>query len=116
MIDGITILNETIKFTADWKDLIFAIIILVTTIFFLVLALYAFKDKFAGIGVMILIFTLAFGFSSFVGFYVYFNKTEYKEYQVTIDDSVKMNEFNQRYEIRDQEGKIYTIVEKEDSN
>lgn len=33
-------------------------------------------------------------------------------YKVTIDDSVSMNEFLDKYEILDQEGKIYTIKEK----
>ena len=35
-------------------------------------------------------------------------------YQVTIDDSVSMNEFQSKYEILDVEGKIYTIIERED--
>ena len=34
-------------------------------------------------------------------------------YKVTIHDSVSMNEFNERYEIIEVEGKIYTIKEKE---
>lgn len=34
------------------------------------------------------------------------------EYKVTIDDSVSMNEFLDKYEIIDQEGKIYTVKEK----
>lgn len=33
-------------------------------------------------------------------------------YKVTIDDSVSMNEFLDKYEIVDQEGKIYTVKEK----
>lgn len=33
-------------------------------------------------------------------------------YQVTIDDSVSMNEFLDKYEILGQEGKIYTVKEK----
>ena len=33
------------------------------------------------------------------------------EYKVTIDDSVSMNEFLGKYEILDQEGKIYTVKE-----
>ena len=35
-------------------------------------------------------------------------------YKVTIDDSVSMNEFLDKYEIIDQEGKIYTVKEKEE--
>lgn len=35
------------------------------------------------------------------------------QYKVTIDDSVSMNEFIEKYEIIDQDGKIYTVREKE---
>lgn len=35
------------------------------------------------------------------------------EYKVTINDSVSMNEFLDKYEILDQEGKIYTVKERE---
>lgn len=38
---------------------------------------------------------------------------DYIEYKVTIDDSVSMNKFLNKYEILDQEGKIYTVKEKE---
>ena len=34
-------------------------------------------------------------------------------YKVVIDDSVSMNDFLEEYEIIDQEGKIYTVREKE---
>lgn len=34
-------------------------------------------------------------------------------YKVTIDDSVSMNEFLDKYEVLDQEGKIYTVRERE---
>ena len=37
------------------------------------------------------------------------------EYQVTVDDSVTMNEFYDRYEIVEVNGKIYTIREKENT-
>lgn len=35
-------------------------------------------------------------------------------YQVTIDDSVSINEVYEKYKIIDTEGRIYTIVDKED--
>jgi hypothetical protein len=35
------------------------------------------------------------------------------EYKVIIDDSVSMNEFLDKYKIIDQEGKIYTVKERE---
>lgn len=44
---------------------------------------------------------------------IFSEPTEYEtEYKVTIDDTVSMNEFLERYEIIDQEGKIYTVREK----
>ena len=36
----------------------------------------------------------------------------YPTYKVTISDEVSMNEFMSRYEILEQEGKIYTVVER----
>ena len=39
------------------------------------------------------------------------NNINHVEYKVTIDDSVSMNEFLDKYEILDQEGKIYTVKE-----
>ena len=41
------------------------------------------------------------------------NNIRHIEYKVTIDDSVSMNEFMDKYEILDQEGKIYTVKERE---
>ena len=41
--------------------------------------------------------------------------TDYETYyKVTIDDSVSMNEFNEKYEIVSKEGKIYTIRERKE--
>ena len=41
------------------------------------------------------------------------NDISHTEYKVTIDDSVLMNEFLDKYEILAQEGKIYTVKERE---
>ena len=40
------------------------------------------------------------------------NSINHIEYKVTIDDSVSMTEFMGKYEILDQEGKIYTVRER----
>ncbi len=42
----------------------------------------------------------------------YFKKYSHMEYEVIVDDSVSMNEFLDKYEIIDQEGKIYTVKER----
>ena len=36
------------------------------------------------------------------------------QYKVTTSDDVNLNEFNERYEIIEQEGKIYTVRERND--
>jgi hypothetical protein len=41
------------------------------------------------------------------------NEIAYTKYKITIDDSVSMNGFLDTYEILDQEGKIYTVKERE---
>ena len=55
------------------------------------------------------------GIFAFAGVATATNKpVEYEtHYKVTIDDSVSMNEFLDKYEILDQEGKIYTVKERE---
>ena len=66
--------------------------------------------------ILVIIFIFAMVGSIFV---MIFSDTENKnsinhiEYKVTIDDSVSMNEFLDKYEILDQEGKIYTVKERE---
>lgn len=54
---------------------------------------------------------------SFIGLMIgeaFHTPTAYEtHYKVTIEDSVSMNEFLDKYEIIDQEGKIYTVKERE---
>ena len=38
------------------------------------------------------------------------------EYKITISDEVSMNDFLEKYEIIDQEGKIFTVKERDDTN
>ena len=65
---------------------------------------------------MLLILVLAFFIALFVGVAVdqcgADRKIDHIEYQVIIDDSVSMNEFLDYYEIVGQNGKIYTVKER----
>ena len=57
---------------------------------------------------------VACAFVGFLGALISEHETDtvlHIEYKVTIDDSVSMNEFLDKYEILDQEGKIYTVKE-----
>ena len=69
-----------------------------------------------GLGVTVFLIVFIAGsaiFGTFVGCTTG-KPTEYEtQYKVVIDDSVSMNDFIEKYEIIDQEGKIYTVREKE---
>lgn len=60
---------------------------------------------------------VAFCVFAIIAVFCYFNIPEKKYttyYQVTIDDSVSVNKVYEKYKIINTEGKIYTIVDKED--
>lgn len=66
-----------------------------------------------GITIFLIVFLVGGAlFGAFVG-YATGEPTEYEtQYKVVIDDSVSMNEFTEKYIIIDQEGKIYTVRER----
>lgn len=45
----------------------------------------------------------------FIAFFIFAEPTGEYGYKVTIDDTVSLNEFYEKYEIIAQEGKVYTI-------
>lgn len=56
---------------------------------------------------------IGLSFGAMVGGVMLHTPTAYEtQYKVTISDEVLMNEFLEKYEIIDQEGKIYTITER----
>ena len=65
------------------------------------------------ISVLFLVCTLASATLGGLGLTSDKNNIDYIEYKITIDDSVLMTEFLDKYEILDQEGKICTVKEKE---
>ena len=60
----------------------------------------------------IICFLIAMTLCAFINTTDCLNEFSHIEYKVTIDDSVSMNEFLDKYEILGQEGKIYTVKEK----
>lgn len=72
---------------------------------------FDFKENVIFSVVMGLVLSCAMGFLSSA---VFKKPTAYEtQYKITISDEVNFNEFNDKYEILDQEGKIYTVKEKE---
>ena len=70
------------------------------------------KDKVDLYGGIITLILAVISFLLFIYGLLPSQKVAYTEYQVTIDDSVSFNEFTEKYEIIDSDGKIYTVKEK----
>lgn len=110
-MEGITILNELVvdNAPAGWIAIIGGAVILsmcfVASISFL-------RWREYGYSILFVIFGIICG--GLIGFGVEAIATPPEtRYQVLIDETVSMTEFFEKYEIIEQEGKIYTIKEKE---
>lgn len=115
-MSGIEILSTTEVVTATAYNTTAVGIGMITTIIVMVI-IGAFVAWHEGEGVWVILFLLlGLVFSCFIGM-VISSETSYPtayetQYKVTIDDSVSMNEFNEKYEVVSQEGKIYTVRER----
>lgn len=81
---------------------------LLITVSGVILAIIYDEDCIAFLGMML---------GLFVGIWVGFASSEPEyapTYKVTISDTVSLNDFNEKYEILEQDGKIYTIMERND--
>lgn len=104
-IDGVTVLSETeIYRTPIW---IVVACLVISCIAIILTAIFTDEDSLATL-VITIVFTLI---SASIVFAKREPTGEY-EYKVTIDDRVSMNDFYEHYEIKSQEGKIYTITRK----
>ncbi len=107
-MNGVEILSTT-AITA-WYGWTFGVAFFITVAACLIV-LFSTGEIGSGIGAGIIAFLLCTLFFGCLGIGEY--ETGEYEYKVTIDDSVSMNEFLDKYEILDQEGKIYTVKERE---
>ena len=64
----------------------------------------------ASIPLLLTVFVICIAIGIFIGYGIEEKETHY---EVTIDDSVSMSEFNEKYEIIEQRGEIYTVKERE---
>lgn len=118
MLEGIEILNKVeIMESPMWiaiAIIVCFVLILVSIAIFFVNVITDFLDDKWWITALIIVL-------SYIGILLMSNldknlliePTGKYEYQVTIDDSVSINEFLEKYEIIEVNGKIYTIREKE---
>ena len=112
MMEGIEVLAivpEGINLVANWP-----VAIIFGAIVWFIFAIWLANETesviegiFLGLMVATMIFLITAGLSA--------KPTEFiNTYKVIISDDIKLNEFYERYEITNQEGKIYTIKERID--
>lgn len=110
-MDGVTILN-TIELTGVGKNVIIALVVSFFIALFLMFILQVSKNS--CVLVFLLIDLIVFIGCVFVSWYQLENrKTGELQYEVTIDDSVSITEFNKKYEIVEQRGDIFVVKERE---
>ena len=102
MIEGVEILSMRQNY--EWVLLIMPILYLIISILSIIIA---FRGKRASQFVF-------FGIIAFFCVILFFGffKSNYIEYEVTINDNVSFTEFVDRYDVLDKNGEIYTVREK----
>lgn len=112
-MEGIEILNTFVKGGSGFLAGVYAIIIGIISIAGIITAVYFLTRYFLEEpAIVILILSILFLCLSVIGIYQSFFMKDTTYYQVIIDDSVSMEEFNEKYDIVEVQGKIYTIKEK----
>lgn len=110
-MNGVEILtSKQVVASTSFNWIVFIIFVIVVTIFMSIVSWIDVKDIFVGAIVGLLTGVVIGGFLG-----IMFGKpTEYEtQYKITISDEVKMNDFYEKYEIINQDGKIFTVREKQ---
>ena len=112
--ESVAIAWESWSWASFWTGIVimFCVAILVGIIFGLQEA-----DVLAGLTMFLTLFILGGALLGILFGCNYVDPTEYTDqYKVTVDETVSMTEFMEKYEIIEQEGKIYTVREKKKEN
>ena len=110
MLEGIEILNQTeIMGSSTWNTvlIIFGSMLAFTGLMTMIL----YNDQLGTFLSGIFLFVIGF-FSISIGYIIKTEPTGIYEYQVTIDESVLATDLYENYEVIKQDGKIWTIMEK----
>ena len=107
MLNGIEVLNKV----EMYKE--FPMILCIPIVVFSVIGICFMFDDGLKKKLLAILFLLCFLISLICGIIITEQPSGVIQYQVTIDESVSMTEFNEKYEVVKIEGKIYTIREKE---
>lgn len=112
---GVEILNTTIHYKEvlpTWTLIVIIAIIVIPAVASLIGEIQD-KDLLSTIGRISLIFGLCVALLMGTKIRQTTNQIDYIEHEVLINDSVSLTEFNEKYEIVSQKGKIYVVREKE---
>lgn len=112
---GVEILNTTIHYKEvmpAWALIVAISIVVIPAVAMLIGAIVR-SDLLFTIGSISLILGLVLALIIGAKIRQTTNEIEYIEHEVLVDDSVSLAEFNEKYEIVSQKGKIYVIREKE---
>jgi len=117
-MNGVEILAEEMVYKLQPFNLFFWLGIIISIPLLLGVWRAAYRSHELDVGLIILSLILVFSIGVVFGTATMATplvdrEIRYIEYKVTIDDSVSMVEFLDKYEIIDQEGKIYTVKERE---
>ena len=110
-MEGVEILAEKAIYFYKPNWLLSLIIFIVIVMIGLIISIHESEEIFLIFGIVIGVVggLLALGFSATP------TKVDYIEYKVIVSESVSLSEFTEKYSIINQEGKIYTIKEREDA-
>ena len=109
-MNGIIVLNSYEILTNPSSIFLYLVWGFVFTTLALILLYLFIVDNYSSISTAI--YAIAAGVLAVIFFCNIPEKKYETRYQVTIDDSVAMNEFQNKYEIIEVEGKIYTVRER----
>lgn len=116
-MNGVEILEvEQVAIVFKFNWIAFAVIVGIVALVFSIVAIasgLSIRNTDALVGLIVLGVILSLIFGGLAA--IYFAKPiEYtNQYKVTVSDDVSMNEFMDRYEIIEQDGKIYTVRERD---
>ena len=112
MLEGITILNEEIVYTATGWSIFGGIVAILVGLIFLVVVVSAIIDGETICSMALgLVFVIGFGFVGITAIKNYVNRIEYIQYEATISKEVSLTEFYERYEVIEKGISIFTIRE-----
>ena len=118
-MNGVEILNQTNVYQTEDYPWIIGVLVGVGFVIGLIYLIkdYATYGKSTGGDAAFIMLTalgLVLGLITYICTMHETDKVDYIKYQVTISEEVSLTDFLDKYEILDQEGKIYTVKEKDE--